>query len=233
MLTNGGGADENAGGIDGWERAREALYAVAELQKEVNAPKLRWSARPGRRVCPGKRSRCAWGSTSRLSTANTANSSSGSPPGHLSSQAEGGDEIFVELEPDAVEGIAVCGGEPCGFRRSVCQGQLQAARVADVPRQHCCQAAFQAPGTSTPESTFGTPARPSRPECHPAGDRPRVPAAGSCCRRPQRRCSGRQSPSALFRRRYGPRRCSAPLPKPFSFSPTRDGERPAPATHEC
>ena len=63
--------------------------------------------------------------------------------GRSSPDAEGGDEIFVQFEPDAVEGVAVCGGEPRRLRGCVFHCQLEAFRVSAEPRQHSGQADFQ------------------------------------------------------------------------------------------
>jgi hypothetical protein len=52
----------------------------------------------------------------------------------LSRDTEGGDEVFMQFEPDAVEGIKVCGDEPGRLRGRICQCPLKALCVSAEPR---------------------------------------------------------------------------------------------------
>ena len=57
--------------------------------------------------------------------------------------AEGGDEVFVQLEPHTMEGIAVGGGQPRRVSGGVLYSLLEALRVTAEPGQHSGQAGLQ------------------------------------------------------------------------------------------
>jgi hypothetical protein len=52
----------------------------------------------------------------------------------VSLDTEGGDEIFMQFEPDAVEGIKVCGDEPSRLGSRIFHCPLKALCVSAEPR---------------------------------------------------------------------------------------------------
>ena len=131
------------------------------------------------------------------------------PMDGLSADAEGGDEVLMQLEPNAMEGIAVGGGKPGRVQGGILECVLEACRVTAEPGQHRGEAGLELLGCTTATRTkLGGFRAFHRPKL--AVQIPKSPEAGF----------GALSRLPLFKSDVGPRTCQTAMRKRSGVSKT-------------